>query len=92
MADNMQSDAIKRFNQMYSNAQPNKKSSSIPEKSVDKKEEVLPPQPTNVKKSDSFLDVLRRDKEKSLILILIVILISEKADTTLILALLYIIL
>ncbi len=91
MADNMQSDAIKRFNQMYSNAQPKKAPPVVPEKKPEKHEE-----PRNVSqeknKNDSFLDVLMRDKEKSLILILIIILISEKADSTLILALLYIIL
>lgn len=40
----------------------------------------------------NLLDIFMRDKEKSLIVLLIVILISEKADTTLILALMYLIL
>lgn len=44
------------------------------------------------KKESNILDVFMRDKEKSLLVVLLVILISEKADTTLVLALLYLIL
>lgn len=91
MADNMQSDALRRFNQMYSNAQPKKAPPVVDEKKPEMSEESKIAIQED-KQSGNFLDVLMRDKEKSLILILIVLLISEKADSTLILALLYTIL
>lgn len=50
------------------------------------------PELTHTEKSPNMLDIFMQDKEKSLVVLLIVLLISEKADTTLILALMYLIL
>ncbi|MBE6824966.1 MAG: hypothetical protein E7513_06440 [Ruminococcaceae bacterium] len=99
MPDSMQNEAMERLKQMYSKAQPQNTQSknqrvvqqadTIPEfhhQEKQAKEEV------HTKKSENFLDIFLKDKEKSLILLLIVLLISEKADTTLVLALMYLIL
>ncbi len=96
MSDSMQNDAMERLKQMYSKAQPIK-SAPPPEskthqtqKSQQKEEQTN--QALHTKKNESVFDVFLKDKEKSLIVILIVLLISEKADTTLVLSLMYLIL
>lgn len=97
MADSMQNDAVERLKQMYSKAQPQ---SSAPQhrKQIETKSEEKVTVPTekpsvvHTQKSENLLDFFMRDKEKSLILLLIVILMSEKADTSLILALMYLVL
>ena len=43
------------------------------------------------KRNENFLDILMKDKEKSLIMLLIVILANDGADTTLLLALMYLV-
>ncbi len=99
MPDSMQNDAMERLRQMYSKAAPNSRSTAqaTPEHHApksDEKEHAEPktqPQLHN-NSVDNLLDIFMRDKEKSLIVLLIVLLISEKADTTLVLALLYLIL
>ncbi len=106
MADRMQDDAMHRLRQMYSKApsdsQPDTKTQehNQPHKSQDtdnkQTEEILQNQLHNqnspIKTTNpNILDVFMKDKEKSLILLLIVILISEKADTTLVLALMYLV-
>ena len=99
MADRMQDDAIQRFKQMYSKTpsqntenrthsennkpqQPHNQTADISEKQSE---------PIHKSENKSVLDIFMKDKEKSLILLLIVLLINEKADTTLILALMYLI-
>ena len=99
MADRMQDDAIQRFKQMYSKTpastvsehsrsennksqQPHNQTADISEKQSE---------PIHKSENKSVLDIFMKDKEKSLILLLIVLLINEKADTTLILALLYLV-
>ena len=108
MADNMQNQAMERLRQMYSKAQTpqssvvntapvNQKSRNEPQRTEQMKEtkeqaqtpekEVMHP-----KKRDSIAELFLKDKEKSLILLLIVLLISEKAESSVVLALLYLIL
>ncbi len=96
MADNMQTQAMERLKQMYSKAQTDERRTANPStplkveeprKNEAPKEEIL-----KSKKQDSIADLFLKDKEKSLILLLIVLLISEKADSSVVLALLYLIL
>ncbi len=108
MADRMHDDAMERLKQMYSKAQPERKPpeasarslntsqkpiSDNQKKSDEKRgisqEESLPLHREN---SKNLLDAFMADKEKSLLVLLLVILISDKADTTLVLALVYLIL
>lgn len=95
MADSMQNDAMERFRQMYSKAQPQSVTNNnrIESQKSPKTEETITEGKTLIhnKKEENILDLFMRDKEKSLILLLIVILMSEKADTTLILALMYLV-
>ena len=106
MADNMQSQAMERLKQMYSKAQTtqggtlgavntapaNQKRKS--EEKTENKEQVETPKKEVAKsqKRDSLAELFLKDKEKSLILLLIVLLISEKAESSVVLALLYLIL
>lgn len=94
MADSMQEDALRRLNQMYSKAP----SGSV----ASQRREAEPPQqtqeqtkelktPGSPKNQSNLLEIFMKDKEKSLILLLIVILISEKADSSLLLALMYLV-
>lgn len=96
MADKMQDDAMQRYRQMYSKAQQNSPEirNTPPVENTEENKEQKPlvhNEHQNVKKSENVLDLFMKDKEKSLIVLLIVILLSEKADTTLILALMYLI-
>lgn len=103
MADNMQTQAMERLKQMYSKAQTTQGSvnSTAPvnpkprneEKSENTQQTTKPKnEVVHVKKRDSIAELFLKDKEKSLILLLIVILISEKAESSVVLALLYLIL
>ena len=96
MADNMQTQAMERLKQMYSKAQTDEKRTihpphspkvEEPPKNEPEKQAIVTPE-----KHDSIAELFMKDKEKSLILLLIVLLISEKADTGVVLALLYLIL
>ena len=99
MADRMQDDAIQRFKQMYSKTPAQSTGEKMqPEQSKSQKAQKHPDdirenrtEPIHKPESKNLLDIFMKDKEKSLILLLIVILISEKADTTLILALMYLV-
>lgn len=95
MADSMQNEAMERLKQMYSKAQPQSNTQSHRSENVQtEKVSEQPLQAENsihTQKSENLLDFFMRDKEKSLILLLIVILMSEKADTSLLLALMYLV-
>lgn len=102
MADRMQDDAMQRYRQMYSKAQPEKShfaavpqnkdnNSEKPPKAEKENQSLHKEQKPNKTESNNVLDIFMKDKEKSLIILLIVILLSEKADTTLILALMYLV-
>ncbi len=98
MPDSMQNDAMERLRQMYSKAQPqNTKNKPITEvhqaePAPENHQENKKSEEVHTKKSENILDIFMKDKEKSLILLLIVLLISEKADTSIVLALMYLIL
>lgn len=103
MADNMQTQAMERLKQMYSKAQTTQGSANNTApinpkpRSEEKSEKTQQTAKTEnevvyVKKRDSIAELFLKDKEKSLILLLIVILISEKAESSVVLALLYLIL
>lgn len=104
MADNMQTQAMERLKQMYSKAQPSSQhqsnsihnSSETPKRREIEKTDTVKTEKQNEKqtekKSYGILELFLKDKEKSLILLLIVLLISEKADSSVVLALLYLIL
>lgn len=96
MPDSMQTDAMERLRQMYSKAPPNSRNTAQTtpdEHHVQKSDEKQHTEPQlHNNRVDNLLDIFMRDKEKSLIVLLIVLLISEKADSTLVLALLYLIL
>lgn len=100
MAGNIENEAMQRLKQMYSNARQNdntpihnrQTSNRAENKPATTEKETQKEVSALEKRNDNLLDVFMRDKEKSLILLLIVLLISEKADTTLILALMYLIL
>ena len=102
MPDNMQSQAMERLKQMYSkaqtpqgsttNASPVNKKSQAEENKENTEQEKIKKEVMPFKKGDSIAELFLKDKEKSLILLLIVLLISEKADTSVVLALLYLIL
>lgn len=96
MADSMQTQAMERVRQMYQRAstqsEPVQNVQSVhsaPVQSADTLQNVTEPE---LPKQTNLLDIFMRDKEKSLIVLLIVILLSEKADQSLILALMYLIL
>lgn len=90
--------ALKRVQEMYKSAQQN--NTSIPvqaeKKAVKEKSEPRKTEPDRsierASKPDSFIDLIMKDKERSLIILLIIILLNEKADSSLILSLMYLIL
>lgn len=94
----IEQEALERASQMYGSFDTrNKKSSTMqtedkpeaPKKQVQLKDNN---QQTNAPRAnENFLDILMKDKEKSLIMLLIVILANDGADTTLLLALMYLI-
>lgn len=100
--DKMQQEAVRRMQEMQirgkgrnSPTVPEKKEnavppvSSAPEETEPKELKAPPPHNDIPKKDNGFLDMLFQDKEKSLILLLILILSSEKNDTGLLFALAY---
>lgn len=84
----MQQEAIKKALDMQNRSQP-KISQNIPKEPEVVKEE--PPVLQESKKTDIF-ELLFKDSEKTLILILILLLLSEECDVSLLLALIYLIL
>ncbi len=95
MADSMQEDALRRLNQMYSkapsmNTVSQRQETQQPQQSdIEHPKEV--PTPEHPKNQGNLLDIFMKDKEKSLIMLLIVVLLSEKADSSLLLALMYLV-
>ena len=99
--DKMQQEAVRRMQEMQIRGRggrasppvPEKKentvSSSVPEKTSVTEIQVSQSQNSSSEKNSGFLDMLFQDKEKSLILLLILILSSEKNDTGLLFALAY---
>lgn len=91
--------ALERASQMYGpfDTRNNRKSNvsqeeNKPEKPKKQVEIKSKTEHTNAPKgNENFLDILMKDKEKSLIMLLIVILANDGADTTLLLALMYLI-
>lgn len=103
MADNMQTQAMERLRQMYSKAQTpqssavntapvNQKTKNSEIKENKEQAVIQEKQTPKSQKRDSIAELFLKDKEKSLILLLIVLLISEKAESSVVLALLYLIL
>lgn len=91
MASDMQNEAMERLRQMYQGAKPiaeSKKPTVTSTKNEESKIQPIDKKPV----PNGIFDALFQDKEKSLILILIIILLSEKADESIILALIYLIL
>ncbi len=96
MSDQMQNEAMERLKQMYSKAPTKSQQSSLhktlpPQNKSDSENQGQPETVTQAERK-TMLDVFMQDKEKSLIVLLLVILMSEKADTMLVLALVYLIL
>lgn len=99
--DSITRDALKRAQQMNSySANPNKstKQTRPPQISQDvpqeTPQEINPPKTelTKQNKNTNFLDMLLGNKEQSLILLLLVLLMNEDCDPTVLLALLYLLL
>lgn len=88
--DPMIEEALRRTNQMQGSgnfkSQRRNPQAIEPEKNTDKN--VLPQQPPKVKE-EGALDFLLKDKEQSLIMLLVVLLMSEDSDPTLLLTLMY---
>lgn len=96
MSDQMQNEAMERLKQMYSKA-PTKSQQiplhkTLPPQNKSDGENQGQPETATQAERKTMLDVFMQDKEKSLIVLLLVILMSEKADTMLVLALVYLIL
>ncbi len=101
--DKMQQEAVRRMQEMQIRGRggrasppvPEKKENTVPAVSSEPQEtpakeiKVPPAHNSTPKKDNGFLDMLFQDKEKSLILLLILILSSEKNDTGLLFALAY---
>ena len=85
----MQQDAIKRALEMQSRAQNNSPSLQQPPKQEDAS--LTPPDLEETTKQNIF-DVIFKDSEKTLIIILILIFLSEDSDISLLIALIYLIL
>ena len=84
----MQQEAIKRAIDMQNRARQNQPPSNPPVKQEASKEKSEPAP----EMKESLFDILFKDSEKTLILILILLLSSEECDASLIFALLYIVL
>lgn len=100
--DNMQREAMRRVQEMNSRAQsaiprpsynppPKKQERFIPQEKEEIKAPPASPPVINKQPKVDILSNLLEDKERNLILILILILSSENADTSIILALMYLI-
>ena len=91
--DHMQNEAMERLRQMYSKTNQNNQISEKPKAKENKPtENHEQTKMCEKKKPDNLLDILLKDKERSLIVLLLVVLLNEKADSSLILALMYLIL
>lgn len=83
---NMQEDALKRAREMH---QRGKNNLSIPQKATEPPGENKMQKQNGSKKKGDMLEFLLSDPDKTIILALLIILSSEKTDSTLIFALLY---
>ncbi len=88
-------EALKRASQMYSRPKapsrhhPNEKSEPpVQERKHEKNDDTPKPEPKNVTQGDP-VKAFFRDKEESVILLLIMLLMDEKTDPSLLLALMY---
>lgn len=96
--DKMQQEAVRRMQEMQNRGRAlpssEKKSEDIPvvpcpPETTEERKCVDPPKIKSSGKSQGFFDILFQDKERSLILLLLLLLSTEKTDTGLILALIY---
>ncbi|MEE0931107.1 MAG: hypothetical protein UIM53_08905, partial [Acutalibacteraceae bacterium] len=96
--DKMQQEAVRRMQEMQNRGRPlppsEKKSVKMspvpcPSETPEEQRCIENPKPKSSGKSQGFFDVLFQDKERSLILLLLLLLSTEKTDTGLILALVY---
>lgn len=90
----MEQEALERVRRMYGSFDRGKSAPKIPDPKPDHSEEknereVPIEQPS---KEKNLLDELLKDNERSLILLLLLVLYSEKADASLLLSLMYLIL
>lgn len=88
--DKMQQEAMRRMQEMQNRG---KQTAEQPVKQEQEKKQDKPIKPNKQQqpqiKHKSFMDTLLQDKERSLILLLLLLLSTEKCDTGLILALMY---
>lgn len=88
--ERMQQEAVRRAREMQQRARiptPPKAEAPPPEEHTEKQSH--PRQEAPLQETQSFSEVLFKDKEKTLILCLILLLTDEKSDSSLIFALLY---
>lgn len=79
-----------RDNNKSNNTQENKRESEKQEKNISEKKNIEAPAENHKVKTDAnLLDAMFKNKEQSLILLLIILLMDEKADPSLLLALVY---
>lgn len=90
--DKMQQEAMRRMQEMQSRGkqQPaEQQNKTNNEKATEKPPTPIKQQKQEIKPHKSFMDTLLQDKERSLILLLLLLLSTEKCDTGLVLALIY---
>ncbi|MEE1055709.1 MAG: hypothetical protein UH239_00480 [Acutalibacteraceae bacterium] len=96
--DKMQQEAVRRMQEMQNRGRPlppsEKKTMEMPSvpcppETTEEQRCIENPKSKTTGKSQNFFDVLFQDKERSLILLLLLLLSTEKTDTGLILALIY---
>lgn len=90
----MEQEALERVRRMYGSFDTRKASPQKPASKPPEKEESPDSEPASEKPlaEKNLLDELLKDNERSLILMLLLVLYSEKADASLLLALMYLIL
>jgi hypothetical protein len=90
--EKQKNDALKQFEKLYSNF------GAKPENNKQKKEEKSPPQKSENKKlkakfkkntAENFMNIFFKDQDKTLIIILIIILMDNEENLTLVMALIY---
>jgi hypothetical protein len=85
-------EAFNRAQQMHRKPQfnreaPRREAPKQPEKQEEPKSEI--PEPSVVKKDDGLLNLMFKNKEQSLILLLVILLMEENTDPSVLLALMY---
>ncbi|WP_176789782.1 MULTISPECIES: hypothetical protein [Ruminococcus] len=85
-------EAFNRAQQMHRKPQfnrevPKREAPKQPEKQEEPKSEI--PEPTASKKDDGLLNLMFKNKEQSLILLLVILLMEENTDPSVLLALMY---